>query len=179
VHRNYHIEMLYPNGVRMILDNSFENGLRFEGTEGWVFCSRGAVRVTSSDGNANEPVDATRGPLRSSDRKILSPLGADAKRWPASSNHYLNWLESIVARRDPVAPVDQAARSLEACAAAWIGMKFNHKLTWNPEKEAFVGDDQANAMRTREPRKAEYDFIRLMKRIGLVQRLGSPHTTGQ
>jgi hypothetical protein len=167
VHTTYHAEMLYANGTQVILDNKFENGLRFEGTEGWTFCSRGSVKVTSSDGNAAEPED-TRGPLRASDPKILSPLGSDAKRWPASPNHYLNWLQSIVANRDPIAPVDQAARSLEACATAWIGMKLNRKLTWDPEKEMFVNDDEANALRTRKARKAEYDIAEVLKKAGLA-----------
>ncbi len=167
VHTTYHAEMLYANGTQVILDNKFENGLRFEGTEGWTFCSRGSVKVTSSDGNAAEPED-TRGPLRASDPKILSPLGPDAKRWPASPNHYLNWLQSIVANRDPIAPVDQAARSLEACATAWIGMKLNRKLTWDPEKEMFVNDDEANALRTRKARKAEYDIAKVLKKAGLA-----------
>lgn len=41
VHTSYHIEMLYPNDVRVIVDDSFANGIRFEGEEGWVYCSRG------------------------------------------------------------------------------------------------------------------------------------------
>ena len=36
--------MLYPNNVQVILDNTYPTGLRFEGDEGWVFCTRGAVR---------------------------------------------------------------------------------------------------------------------------------------
>ena len=59
VHHTYHVEMLYPNGaLRVILDNTFPNGIRFEGTDGWVFCARGAEQVTSSDpgaANADEP----------------------------------------------------------------------------------------------------------------------------
>jgi len=169
VHHIYHIEMLYPNGVQVILDNKFENGLRFEGSEGWVFCSRGAEKVTSSDGNARERVDPNKGPLRASDPKILLPLGSDATRWLASRNQYLNWLDSIAANRDPIAPVDEAARSLETCAAAWIGMKLGRKLTWDVAKEAFVGDDEANALRARKPRKAEYDFDPMMKKAGLLK----------
>jgi len=165
VHTDYHVEMLYANGVQVILDNKFENGLRFEGSEGWAFCSRGAVRVTASDPNLADAADPNKGPLRASDPRILSPLGHGAKRWPASSNHYLNWLEGIVARRDPIAPVDQAARSLEACAAAWIGMKLKRKLVWNPHKEMFVGDNEANAMRERTARAPEYDFRRVMERL--------------
>jgi len=167
VHTNYHVKMRYANGVNVILDNNYENGLRFEGSEGWIFCSRGSVRVTSSDPNLAEPADLTKGPLRASDAKILSPLGTGAKRWPPSNNQYANWLDSIIARREPIAPIDQAARSLTACATAWIGMKLKRKLTWNPEKEMFVGDDEANAMRERHARAQEYDFREVMKKAGL------------
>ena len=164
VHTNYHVEMSYANGAQVILDDKFENGLKFIGTEGWVFCSRGAVRETSSDPN----VPDTKSALRASNPKILSPLPAGAKRWPPSSNHYLNWLESIVANRDPIAPVDQAARSLQACATAWIAMKLNRKLTWDPEAEMFVNDDAANAMRDRKPRSEEYDIHRVLRQAGVT-----------
>jgi myo-inositol 2-dehydrogenase / D-chiro-inositol 1-dehydrogenase len=163
VHTTYHVEMLYANGVEVILDNKFENGLRFIGTEGSVFCSRGAVRVTSSDPNSP---DSGKSALRWSDPKLAS-LPAGAKHWPASSNHYLNWLEAIVANRDPIAPVDQAARSLQACATAWIAMKLKRKLTWDPNKEMFVNDKEANAMLDRKPRKAEYDIHALLANAGI------------
>jgi hypothetical protein len=168
VHHGYHVEMGFANDVTVIMDNSFENGLRFEGTDGWVFCSRGSARVTASDGNANQPEDNTKGPLRSSDKKILSPLEAGEKRFMPSQNHYLNWLEAIAAGRDPIAPVDEAARSLEACGAAWIGMKLGRKLTWDPVAEAFVGDAEANALRDRAARKPEYDLHRVMRNAGLA-----------
>jgi myo-inositol 2-dehydrogenase/D-chiro-inositol 1-dehydrogenase len=80
----------------------------------------------------------------------------------------LNWLEAIAANRQPIAPIDQSARSLEACAAAWIGMKLKRKLTWDPAKEMFVGDDEANAMRSRKARKPEYDINLVMKKAGLA-----------
>ena len=168
VHRTYHVEMLYPNGVQVILDNAFENGLRFEGSDGWVFCRRGRERVTSSDPVADEPEDPRRGPLQSSDPKILQPLDATATRWPSSPNHYVNWLEAILAKKDPIAPVDQAARSVSACAVAWIAMKLQRKITWDPVKEAFAGDNEATALRGRKPRKPEYDFNVAMKKAGLV-----------
>jgi len=154
--------------VKVILDDTYENGLRFEGSEGWVFCQRGRERATASDPNAAEPENA-QGPLRASDPKILEPLDDKATRWPASPNHYLNWLESVAAGKDGIAPVDQAARSVSACAAAWIGMKLGRKVTWDPAKEAFVGDDAANAMRYRKPRKAEYDVLSLVEKAGLVE----------
>jgi hypothetical protein len=84
-----------------------------------------------------------------------------------SADHYRNWLESIISRKDPTAPVDQSSRSLEACAIAWIGMKLNRKLNWDAKKEKFVGDKEANAMLARKARKAEYDIALLMKKAGL------------
>jgi myo-inositol 2-dehydrogenase / D-chiro-inositol 1-dehydrogenase len=169
VHTTYHVEMRYANGVQVILDNKYENGLRFEGSEGWVFCKRGAVRMTSSDPDAKEPEDSSRGPLRASDPKILAPLTAsETVRWPASPNHYQNWVEGILANREPIAPIEQSSRSLETCAVAWIGMKLKRKLTWDPAKEEFVNDAEANAMRERKPRSTEYDFHAVMKKGGLA-----------
>ncbi len=166
VHHTYHVEMIYPDNVQVIMDNSFENGIRFEGADGWVFCARGAEKVTASDGNAADPADK-KGPLRASDLKILAPLGANATRWAPSRNHYANWIGSIAANAQPVAPIEQSSRSLEACATAWIGMKLGRKLTWDAAKEQFVGDEEANALRSRKARRAEFDICEILKKAGL------------
>lgn len=167
VHTTYHAEMMYPGNIRLILDNNFTNGILFEGSEGTVFCARGSARVTASDPvSANE---SKKGPLWASNDKILYPrIGKEGKVWMPSADHYRNWLESIISRKDPIAPVDQSSRSLEACAIAWIGMKLNRKLTWDAKKEMFVGDNEANGMLSRKSRKAEYDIALLMKKAGLA-----------
>lgn len=165
VHTTYHVEMLYPGDVQVILDNKYEVGINFEGAEGTVFCTRGDAKVTESDPNA--PAEG-KSALRASDPKILSPLGPDAKRWMPSPNHYFNWIDSIIANKEPIAPVSQSSRSLQACAAAWIGMKLNRKLTWDAVKESFVNDDEANAMCARKPRKPEYDVEQILKKSGKV-----------
>lgn len=156
VHGAYHVEMSYPKNVTLILDNKFPNGIRFEGDDGWVFCTR------SEDGDDALP------PLRASDKKILLPLGTEAIRWQPSKSHHGNWLESIVANRQPIAPIQQSARSLEACAAAWISMKLKRKLTWDVATESFIGDDAANTLRHRKARKPEYDFELALKRAGIA-----------
>jgi len=167
VHTTYHVELLYPKNVRVIMDDKFENGLRFEGDEGWVFCTRGEEKVTASDPGQPGGREALP-PLRASDPKILEPLGADAVRWMPSKSHHGNWLEAIAANRPPIAPIQQSARSLETCAAAWIGMKLKRKLTWNAATEMFVGDEEANALRGRKARKPEYDFELALKKAGLA-----------
>ena len=156
VHTTYHIEMMYPGNVHVVIDNKFPNGIRFEGDEGWVFCARG------EDSDDNLP------PLRASDRKLLAPLTGDAVRWMPSKSHYGNWLESIVANRQPIAPIQQSARSLEACAAAWISMKLKRPVTWDAATEMFVNDDAANAMRSRTARKPQYDFQEVLKRASIA-----------
>jgi len=173
VHHTYHVEMTYPNGVLVVMDNTYPNGIRFEGADGWVFCARGSAQVTSSDPGAAAQKSQQRKPLEASDEAILrAPYGPGAVRWPASDDHYLNWLEGVARRQDPIAPVDQAARSLEACAAAWIGMKLKRKLMWDPKQERFTGDAEANALCARKPRSAAFDIAQVMKRAGLQPRPG-------
>jgi len=167
VHSTYQVEMRYPNNVQMILDNRFETGIRFEGDEGWIFCTRGEEKATASDPNLPVSRDALL-PLRASDPKILSPLGGNPVRWMPSESQHGNWLESIAANRPPIAPIQQSARSLEACVAAWIGMKLKRKLTWDAGTESFVGDDEANALRGRKAREPKYDFERLLRRAGIA-----------
>jgi len=168
VHHTYHVDMVYPGGILLVMDEMYPNGIRWEGTDGWVFCARGSAQVTSSDPNAQDAKQPARKALDASDPRILSePFGDRDKRWPASSDHYLNWLESVAARRDPIAPVDQAARSLQACAAGWIAMKLGRRLQWDAAAERFVNDAEANRLCARTPRAPQYDIGRLMKQAGL------------
>ena len=167
VHTTYHVEMIYPGDIQVILDNTFTNGIEFIGTEGTAFCARGAERVTASD-PVNSNGGGSKGPLWATNDKILYPrIGPEGKIWMPSQDHYRNWLESIISRKDPIAPVEHSARSLEACATAWISMKLGRKLEWDPKKEMFKKDKEANAMMTRKPSSPEYDLALLMKKAGL------------
>ncbi len=165
VHTKYHVEMLYPGDIQVIMDDTFPNGCLFEGADGTVFCARGSARVTASD---PEQKQSGKGPLWASNNSILYPrVGSGGKVWMPSSDHYRNWLESIISRKDPIAPVDQSVRSLEACAVAWISMKLGRKLTWDPKKETFVKDKEASAMMYRKPENKEYDLAGIMKKAGV------------
>ncbi len=39
------------------------------------------------------------------------------------------------------------------CHLANIALRLGRKLTWDPESETLIGDDEANAMLSREPRE--------------------------
>ena len=151
VHGPYHIEMKYANGATMIIDNKFTNGIRFEGSEGWIFVSRGSAKITASD-----PASAYGKALDASDPRILnSPIGPNELHLHKSDDHHLDWLTSIKTRKPAVTTPEEAHRSTSACIIGWISMKLGRKLRWDPVKEAFLDDDQANAMRSR-PQRAPY-----------------------
>jgi predicted dehydrogenase len=150
VHGPFRTEALYANGVHMIVTGDFPNGIKFIGTEGWIFVSRGNETVTASDPVARLK-DARA--LAASDPKIItSVIGPDEIHLYESTNHHRNWLECVRSRRQPIAPVEVAHRSCSACLIHHIAMKLKRKLYWDPRKERFKNDDEANAMLSRPAR---------------------------
>jgi Oxidoreductase family, NAD-binding Rossmann fold/Oxidoreductase family, C-terminal alpha/beta domain len=150
VHGDFKTEALYADGVRMIVSGAFPNGIRFVGSEGWVFVSRGNATVTASD-----PVAKLKDPqaLAASDPKIItSVIGPDEIHLPVSKDHHGNWLEGVRSRQQPIAPVEVAHRACSACLLHHIAMKTKRKLFWDPVKERFKNDDEANAMLSRPQR---------------------------
>ena len=104
--------------------------------------------------------------LEPAERAAL-PLLAEGACLRFTASRAEDWLDTPpgaqVTRKDPIAPVDQAVRSMQACATAWISMKLNRPVTWDPAKEEFTDDAAANALRMRTPRSAQYDVHRLMR----------------
>ncbi len=147
VHGDFNVEAKYANGVTMFISGKNPNGVRFEGSEGWIFVSRGAVQVTASDPGAS---DATLKALDASDPKILeSVIGPNEIQLYRSKEQHLNWLECIRSRQQPIAPAEIAHRSCSACLVSHIGMKLPRKLYWDPAKERFINDDEANSLLSR------------------------------
>jgi myo-inositol 2-dehydrogenase/D-chiro-inositol 1-dehydrogenase len=156
VHGAYRVELTYPNDVRMTVSDTFPNGIRFIGDDGWIFVSRDAQGATASDprgrATALEPLDA-------SDPRLLDPRGVTVEL-PHSLSHHANWLECVKSRATPLAPAAIAHRSNTACILSWIAMKLGRPLTWDATAERFVGDAEANAMLSRRER-VPYGAMRL------------------
>src|SRR5688572_20457778 len=150
VHGPFKTEARYANGVHMIVSGEYPNGIKFEGTDGWIFVSRGNETVTASDPVARLK-DARA--LAASDPKIItSVIGPDETHLYESKDHHGNWLECVKTRRQPIAPVEVAHRACSACLLHHIAMKAKRKLFWDPEKERFKNDDEANAWLSRPQR---------------------------
>jgi predicted dehydrogenase len=149
VHGPFGVRAVYENGVIMEVDGERPNGVRFEGSEGWIFVARGDVGVTASDPGAAENTEA----LAASDPAILrSEIGPDEVQLYVSDDQHGNWLECIRTRRPPVAPAEIAHRSCTACLVFHTAMKLGRKLRWDPRLERFLDDDEANSMRSRPQR---------------------------
>lgn len=151
VHGKFRTEAVYANGVKMIVSNDLPNGIKFEGTEGWIFVTRGNYSVTASDPVSKQGAAKA---LSASDPKIIaSVIGPNEVHLYKSSDHHGNWLESVRTRKAPIAPVEVGHRSCSACLIHHIAMKLKKKVTWDPAKEKFKNDTEANAMLSRPQRQ--------------------------
>ena len=87
-------------------------------------------------------------------------FGPDDKRLYYSANHMGNFLECVKSRKDTICPAEVGHRSASLCHLGAISMRLNRKLAWNPEKEEFVNDDEANRWRSREMRQPwDYSLV--------------------
>src|SRR3984885_454309 len=153
VHGPFRTEALYANGVRMSVSGDFPNGIKFYGTKGWIFVSRGNEQVTKSD-PAAKLKDATA--LAASEKAIIeSVIGPDEIHLYESKDQHGNWLESIISRQEPISPVELGHRACSTCLLHDMAMRLKRKLSWDPVAERFRNDDEANSMLSR-PQRAPY-----------------------
>ncbi|MDD2306667.1 MAG: Gfo/Idh/MocA family oxidoreductase [Prolixibacteraceae bacterium] len=150
VHGDFMAKAEYANGITMYTSGGYPNGIRYEGTEGWIFVSRGDYMASSSDpvskGQRAKALDA-------SDPKILeSVIGENEIHLYKSDEQHGNWLDCIQTKKEPISPAEIGHRACTICLITHIAMKLNRKLQWNPGTERFENDDQANAMLSRPER---------------------------
>ncbi|MDH5398472.1 MAG: Gfo/Idh/MocA family oxidoreductase [Cyclobacteriaceae bacterium] len=149
VHGDFRVETKYANGVEMIISSEFTNGVRFEGTEGWIFVSRGNVGVTASDPKSAQSSEAFSA---SNDKILKSEIGKDEIHLYHSAEQHGNWLDCIKSRELTIAPAEVAHRSCSTCLIAHTAMQIPRKLYWDPINERFKNDDEANATLSRPQR---------------------------
>lgn len=151
VHGPYNIEFKYANGIQVIASNEFPNGVKFEGTEGWIFVTRGNYSVTASDPVSSSSKSKA---LDASDPKILtSVIGPNEIQLYDSKDHHGNWLECIQSRKQPITPIEVGHRACSICLVSDTAMKLGRTLNWDPKAEKFKNDNEANASLSRPQRK--------------------------
>jgi predicted dehydrogenase len=132
----------YANGVKLVLACGGWRGscgVRYEGTEGWV---------SVADGYSTPDVSS---PALLNQRQRLVQEYLDESRRPL--HHIRDFLDGVRSRRQPVADAEIAHRSMSTCHAINISMLLKRNLTWDPEREEFLHDDEANRLRSRSLRE--------------------------
>jgi len=153
----YRVEYSYANGVAHTCQSTSGNGpdgsvrgtpkpgemphgVRFEGTGGWIFVTRGKIEASNS-------------------ALLTEPLAANASRLYVSDNHMGNFFDCIRSRKQPICDAEIGHRSASLCHLGVISIRLGRKLNWEPAREQFVNDSAADKWLVREQRKPwRYDM---------------------
>lgn len=132
----YEFDAIYENGVVMTVTSKMKegNGVRFEGTDGWVFVNRGTI-------DAGDP------------KLLEEKFGAGDIRLKQSTDHFRNFIDCVISREEPIAPCEEAHRSISICHLGNISMLLGRDLKWDPKNEQIHGDAAAQWMLNRPYRK--------------------------
>ena len=117
------------------------HGVKFIGSDGWIFVTRGKIEASKPE--------------------ILNDrFGEKDVRLPVSNDHMGNFFECVKSRKPPICEAEIGHRSASLCHLGGIAIRLGRKLTWDPAKELFVGDKQADGYLRREMRKPwNYEMI--------------------
>jgi predicted dehydrogenase len=129
------VSFRYANGVVVKLDNGPEAGAIFVGDKGKV--------VVGNSSFTCEPAGLAEEPLAPADPRL-----------EVSDDHFQNWFDCIRSRRRPIADVEIGHRSAVICHLCNIARWVGRRLRWDPERELFPGDEEANKYLQRPQRKA-------------------------
>ena len=142
---SWQVENRYANGVTLVhMDDGTApkhplqkgghgHGVMFLGTEGWVHVDRSRMDA--------EPKSL-----------LTAKAGPDEVHLFKSDNHHVNFVDAVKGRTKPAAPIDIAVCSDILCNLEQIAIKLKRKLCWDPAREVFVNDDEANRMLDRPMR---------------------------
>jgi predicted dehydrogenase len=126
----YYFECIYKNGVKLTISNKLRGGVKFIGSDGWVWADRGRHEA-------------------SSETIKNSQLGPNDVRLYESNDHFRNFIDCVISRKEPIAPIETAHRSITLAHLGNIAMILGRNLRWDPEKEKFINDAEADAMLSR------------------------------
>ncbi|WP_277485506.1 Gfo/Idh/MocA family protein [Catalinimonas alkaloidigena] len=130
----FYFECIYENGLKLIVTSSESNGVKFSGTEGSVWASRG-----EHDADPKSILGAEIGP--------------DGTHLYKSDNHFRNFIDCVLSREETIAPAEVAHRSITIAHLGNIAMMLEQDLEWDPQQERFTNNEEANKMLSRKMRE--------------------------
>ena len=134
----------FSNGVKMVLSRGDKYwrgscGERFDGSEGWAAAADGYTRPELSN-----PA------MLAEFNKVVGDYVARTGR---ALNHMRNFLDCVKSREQTVANPRVMHHSMTAVHGANICMWLKRNLRYDPVKERFIGDDEANRFLSRAMRE--------------------------
>lgn len=141
---NAPVTMRYPNGtlLKLSLPKGKGPGLGaiFVGDKGKIEINRNRV--------ASNPPELVEG----------APPPADKSEYASVAHeHIRNWVHCMRTRDKPVAPAEVGHHASVICILVNLCRELGRPLKWDPVKEEFDGDDEANNLRSR-PRRNGYEL---------------------
>jgi predicted dehydrogenase len=133
----FNFKLTYDSGVELCIESGDGFDMIFYGDEGEIFVNRQKIVST--------PDDILKEPLSSSDERLF-----------VSNDHMQNFVDCIKSRERPVCDVEVGHRSSAVSHLANICGFVGRKLEWDPVKELFVNDLEANSHLER-PEREPYD----------------------
>ncbi|NQT85516.1 Gfo/Idh/MocA family oxidoreductase [bacterium] len=132
----------YANGVKLVMD--FKGwrgscGVKFEGSEGWASVADGYAKA-----------DVSSPALDAETKTVMDTYKAQSQR---SFSHMQDFLDCVKSRRQTMANPVAMHRSMSTNHIINISLALGRDLKWDPEKEEFIGDPEANRMRSRAIRQ--------------------------
>jgi predicted dehydrogenase len=125
---------VYANGIPMIREDFGKgNAVRFVGSEGTIEVSRQFLNLP--------------------DNLQYQSIDLNDKHLYQSRDHYRDWLNCIKTGEKPICDVEVGHRTASVCNIGNIAYELNRPLKWDPVKEQFDGDKEANSMLSRKMRK--------------------------
>lgn len=122
------LEMVYANGVVMKHEEFGRGfGVRFIGDKGRIDIARNYFD--------SDPVSISTANIQPGENRLY-----------ASDDHYADWLNACKKGSLPICHAEVGHRSNSVCALANIAYQTGRPLTWDPKKEQFKGDKEANQL---------------------------------
>jgi predicted dehydrogenase len=116
-----------------------EHGTAFEGDEGWVLVHRGCLRTHPESLAEQAPALAEKLPVRSPD-------------------HVRNFLDGVRTRQPTVCPIEEAVRADLLCHLSDIATRLRRPLRFDPKRERFVNDPEADARLELRPVRSPWQW---------------------
>lgn len=142
---SWQVQNRFSNGVTVVhMDDAtsqkhpqqvggFGHGVTFLGTEGWVYVRRGHIESSPESLLQTKP-------------------GPGQVRLFRSDDHHGNFLDAIRGRSTPASPIDVAVRVDTLCNLQQIAIRLRRPLHWDPVRQVFPRDDDANRLLDRPMR---------------------------